>query len=167
MNDPLPNQLRDLSWRRKLTEAEEAQWRTILAAHPEFQADWEQDTGLSQLLEQLPNVPVASNFTSRVLRAVEREAMGRSPMTTVWSRWRWSSWGWLPKAVVAAFAVSIGLLGYHQYRVALRAQIAQSLPKVSSVVSLSSPEVWENFHAINQLNRTPPQADRELLALLK
>ena len=167
MNDPLYIQLRELSWRRKLTDAEEAQLRAILAAHPEAQADWEREAGLNQLLEQLPDVPVASNFTHRVLQAVEREAGGQSRAPTARRRLCWPSFGWLPKAAVAAAVLCVGLLGYHHHRVTLRAQIAQSLPRVSSVISLSSPEVWENFDAINRLSRTPPAADRELLALLK
>jgi small-conductance mechanosensitive channel len=167
MNDPLYNQLRELSWRRRLTGAEEAQLRAILAAHPQSQADWEREIGLNQLLEQMPNVPVDSNFTSRVLQVVEREVAGQSTAHATWWNWRWSSLGWLPKTAIAAVVLGVGLVGYHQYQATTRAQMARSLPKVSSVVSLSSPEVWENFQAINQLNRTPPQADRELLALLK
>ena len=40
-SDPIYDQLRELSWRRKLTGAEEARLRAWLAAHPEAQADWE------------------------------------------------------------------------------------------------------------------------------
>jgi hypothetical protein len=167
MNNSLYHQLREASWRRKLTDAEEAQLRAFLAAHPAAQTDWESETGLNQLLAQLSDVPVASNFTARVLQAVEREAGEQARARKTRRKMWWPTLGWLPKAAVAAIALCVVLLSYHHHRVTVRTQIAQSLPKVSSVISLSSPEVWENFDAINQLSRTPPPADRELLALLK
>ncbi len=73
-NDPTYNRLRELSWRRKLTGAEEAELRAWLAAHPDAQADWEAEAGLNAALGRLPDAPVPSNFTARVLQAVEREA---------------------------------------------------------------------------------------------
>ena len=168
MNDPLYHQLRELSWRRKLTDAEEAQLRALLAAHPEAQTEWQADVSLNQVLERLPDVPLASNFTSRVLQAVERAAGDQSQKKgKAWGKLWWPSLGWLPKAAVAAMVLCAVLLGHHHHRVNVRTQIAQSLPKVSSVISLSSPEVWENFSVINQLSHTPPQPDRELLALMK
>jgi hypothetical protein len=75
--------------------------------------------------------------------------------------------GWVPKAALIAAVLSLGALGYHQHRVAQRTHMAQSLPKVSGMVALSSPEVWEHFEDINRLSRTPPPPDRELLALMK
>lgn len=168
MNDSLYHQLCEISWRRKLTDAEEAQLRVFLAAHPDAQTDWESETGLNQLLEQLSDVPIASNFTSRVMRALQGEAAGQSWAHTAWRRLLcWPAFGWLPKATVAIIVLCVGSLGYQHHRVTQRVQIAQSLPKVSSVISLSSPEIWENFNTINQLSHTPPQPDRELLALLK
>ena len=47
--------------------------RAHLAAHPEAQADWEAEAGLNDALGRLPDVAVSSNFTARVLQAVERE----------------------------------------------------------------------------------------------
>jgi hypothetical protein len=168
MNDPLYHQLCELSWRHKLTDAQEARLRFFLAAHPDAQADWEGEKGLNQLLEKLSDVPISSNFTNRVLRALEGETAGQSWAHTPWRRFLcWHAFGWLPKTAVATVLLCAALLGYQHHRVARRAQIAQSLPRVSSVISLSSPEVWENFNTINQLSRTPPQPDRELLALLK
>ena len=57
-NDPLYHQLLEQSWRRKLTDAEEAGLRAWLAAHPEAQPDWDAEAGLSEALGALPNVPV-------------------------------------------------------------------------------------------------------------
>src|SRR5438552_8108269 len=73
MNDPVYDHLRDLSWRRKLTPSEESQLLAWLAAHPEAQADWEDEARLNEALASLPGASVASNFTNRVLQAVKRE----------------------------------------------------------------------------------------------
>src|ERR1700690_4482069 len=70
-DEPLQNPLRELVWRRKLTEAE----RAGLRAPPETQADLEFESLLTEGLARLPDAPVPSNFTARVLQAAEREAM--------------------------------------------------------------------------------------------
>ena len=74
-NDAFLSLLRESSWRRKLTEAEQAELRAYLAAHPDARADWEMESALNAALTRLPDAPVPSNFTARVLQAVEREAV--------------------------------------------------------------------------------------------
>src|SRR5260370_23944746 len=74
--DPLYTQLREAGWRRKLTSAEEAQLCAWLAANPQEQKDWEAETAMNHALARLPDVEVPSNFTARVLAAVEREKQG-------------------------------------------------------------------------------------------
>ena len=62
--------------------------RAWLAAHPEAQADWEAEAGLSEALGQLPDAPVPSNFTARVLQSVEREsAAERRRRSRKWQLW--------------------------------------------------------------------------------
>src|SRR2546427_12592788 len=105
-NDPLYNSLRERSWRRKLSLAEETELRAWLEAHPESQGDWEAELGLTQGLGRLPDAPVPSNFTARVLEAVEREtAAGESRARG--SKWR--AWlgrvRWLPRAGFAVIAL--------------------------------------------------------------
>src|ERR1035441_868191 len=73
-DDPNYNRLLELSWRRKLTDAEEAQLRALLESRPEAQADWDAEATLNAVLGRLPDAPVPSNFTARVLQTVEREA---------------------------------------------------------------------------------------------
>src|ERR1051326_7493813 len=73
MNEAEYNHLREESWRRALTSAEEARLQSHLAAHPDAQAEWEAEKGLTQFLADLPDAPVASNFTSLVLQAVDGE----------------------------------------------------------------------------------------------
>src|SRR5438132_499646 len=97
MNDPLHHTWRQLSWRRKLTPAEEAELRRWLEANPSAQADWESEAALTDTLGRLPDVPVASNFTARVLQAVEREdSTARNPSQSPSSWWR--RFRWAPRA---------------------------------------------------------------------
>ena len=95
INDPVYQKLREMSWRRKLEPREEALLSEWLAAHPEIQPDWESETSLTELLTALPNVPVASNFTQRVLTAARREASANEPLNAPvrpgarwWTRWK-------------------------------------------------------------------------------
>jgi anti-sigma factor RsiW len=163
--DPLYEQLRELSWRRKLTPAEEAKLITWLAAHPEAQADWEAETGLNQTLAALPDAPVANNFTSRVLDAAQREAARRQSPVRPWhsaASW-WSRW--LPKAALAAVLLAAGLLSYHHTQDLKRAEWAQSLTTVSQVPPLPT-EILKDFDAIAVLSSAPP-ADEELLQVMQ
>src|SRR5258708_3148486 len=136
MNESSLEQLREISWRRKLTPAEQARLSEWLAAHPEAQAEWETETGLNEVLAGLPNVPVASNFTARVVEAARREADGvqrsakRSKKSVIfWMRW-------LPKAGLGAVVLAAGLISYNHIQSARRAEWAQSLATVAEVPSL-------------------------------
>jgi len=164
-NDPIDNRLRELGWRRRLTTAEQAELQTWLAAHPEAQSEWEAESELSAGLALLPDVPVPSNFTARVLQAVEREAVAqlRRPqgnrLTWLWLRW-------LPRAAFAAFAVGVGLLSFHQAQSVHRKKLAESVAAVSAVSSLPSPDILKDFDAIRALNPSPAP-DEQLLAVLQ
>jgi ferric-dicitrate binding protein FerR (iron transport regulator) len=166
MNDPSYHPLRELSWRRKLTAAEAAELQAWLAAHPETRADWEAEAGLNEALGRLAGAPVPSNFTARVLQAVERDAAAelrrRKQSWQVWRRWRW-----LPKAAFAAVVLSAGLISYEQAAKAARpAEYGQSVAVVADVSSLPGPDVLKDFDAIRALKPTP-SADEELLVALK
>ena len=97
-NDPLDPLVRELSWRRKSSPEEQARLRAWRVAHPDAKGDWEAEAEQTEALSDLPNVPVASNFTARVLQTVERENQprGKEPVRRFW-RWRW-----LPRIAVAA-----------------------------------------------------------------
>ncbi len=164
-NDPIYNRLRELSWRRMLSAAEEAELRKWLAAHPEAQADWEAETGLNAALGRLPDVPVPSNFTARVVQAVERGAVAELRR----SQGNWLTWlrrRWLPKAAFAAIVVGAGLLSYHQVQTAHRKKLAESVAAVSAMASLPSPDILKDFDAIQASNPTPAP-DEQLLTVLQ
>jgi hypothetical protein len=162
MNNPFAK-LRETSWRRELTPAEKAEARAWLKEHPEALASWEAEVGLSRALDRLPDVPVPSNFTARVLQAVQREVIAEVRQTGG-RRWNWRSF--LPKAGIAAAFAVVTLLSFREAVAAKRLHLAKSVSTVSEVASLPSPEILKDFDAIRQLNPTPPP-DIELLALLK
>jgi anti-sigma factor RsiW len=163
MNDPF-NKLRETSWRRKLTPAEESELRAWLAANPTARDDWEADTALTRVLDRLPDAPVPSNFTARVLQAVELENAAAQRTAPSRGRWLWHSL--IPKTAFAALIVGVGFFSYHEARAMRRVQLARSVATVSGVASLPGPEVLKDFDAIQRLNAAPPP-DTELLALLK
>ncbi len=166
-NDPLEQQLRELCWRRKLNAAEAARVKAWLAAHPDEQADWDDESLLTEALEQLPPAPsLPSNFTARVLQAVERENAAAERNRA--HGWLWGVWrlGWLPRVALAGLVLGLGLFSYERVAQNQRERIADSVLTVSQVASVASPEVLENFEAIQALGQTPPP-DEELLTLFQ
>jgi anti-sigma factor RsiW len=165
-NDPTYDRLRELSWRRKLAAGEAAELRAWLAAHPETLTDWEAEAGLNEALGELPDAPVPSNFTARVLQSIERESGAAARRQR--RNWQlWTDWRWLPKVAVTVVVLGAGLFSYQQVaRAARRAEYAKSVTAVSDVASLPGPDVLKDFDAIRVSNPTPV-ADEELLAALK
>ena len=127
--------------------------------------DNQTDARLDKLLRGLPDKSVSSNFTARVMQAVERE------MSTP-AQARAGSWaGWLrfiPRAAVAMVVVTFSSFAWHQHRVHQRTSMAQSVATVSRTVAkvdpLTDPGVFANFDAINRMGTSP---DKELLTLFK
>ncbi len=163
-NDPFFNQLRERSWRQELNASEETALRDWLAKHPEAQADWEGEAALNEALRRLPDAPLSSNFTSRVLQGIEREQAAETRRSRrgriVW--WRRLVWR-LGLAGIIGAAAFFCLEQYHAAR--LRAEVRQSIVAISAVSSLPSAEILENFEAI-RLSGTPA-ADEKLLSLLQ
>ena len=164
-NDPIYEHLREVSWRRPLTGAEEAQLRAWLAAHAEAQAEWEAEAGLNAALGRLPDVAVPSNFTARVVQAAEREADAelRRP------RWKWGSWPrlrWLPKVALTATVACAGVVSCLVIQDIQHKNLVESVAVVSTVPSLPGPEILKDFDAIRASN-VAPTADEQLLAVLQ
>jgi len=160
--DPLEH-LREISWRRPLTEAEKAELRALLTAHPEAHTDWETEAQISELLGRLPDAPVPSNLTARVLAAIELDEK-TAVQAPAWRRW--IHLRWLPRTALAALCLGTGLLTYHQIRAAQRHEIGHSIVAVSDAAPPLPPDVLQDFDAIRRLN-PKPAADTELLALLQ
>ena len=164
MNGPF-NNLRETSWQRKLTPAEEVELHHWLATHPEARKDWEADAALNQMLDRLPEVKVSSNFTARVLQAVELENT-TAARAAIESKRKWFWWSFLPKTAMASVFVIMGIMAVREARLEKSQRLVKSVETVSQVASLPSPEVLQDFDAIQQLNHSPAP-DTELLALLQ
>jgi len=160
-NEP-HSKLRESGWRQKLTEAEQAELRAYLAANPDARADWEMESALSVALTRLPDMSVPSNFTARVLQAVERE----EARPRAWS-WRWNWHALVPRVAFAAAVIAFaGLVFQHHEVYRQRIALARNVALVTRGQPMPSPEALENFDAIRRMSQ-PQHADDELLALMQ
>jgi negative regulator of sigma E activity len=117
---------------------------------------------LRKLLSRLPDAPIASNFTARVMRAVELEESRRA------RRWNFifKRHSFLPRAAVATAAILFaGLTVQHHELNVRRAALAKNVALVAVAQPLPSVEALKNFDAIQRMSQ--PRADEELLALLQ
>ena len=172
MNSAEFEHLLDIARRRKLTPEEATRLQAHLAGSPLDRVAWEEEVSLTRLLTDLPNAPLASNFTAQVLLAVEREPRirRRAPRVVRWFGLH------RPVIRVAWACLLLGAvgLGYYAYEAANRANMAVSLATLATsvdiaakAVELPSAEAWQDFEPIYRLSHTQPQADLELLAALK
>lgn len=160
--DPVYQKLREIAWRRPLNEAEQAELRGWLSAHPEQKAETEVEAALTQALAKLPDAPMPSNFTARVLQAIEREqqAAARSASKTSPPWWR----RLIPRIAVASVVVGAGVVVYRHNQAVKQEELAdaaRNLVVVATAAPLADPTVFEDFEAIRHLS----QADEGLLAL--
>jgi hypothetical protein len=125
-------------------------------------ADVKLDVRLDQALARLPDAAVPSNFTARVMQAVELEESRRADR---WSlSWNWHAW--LPRIAVTAAVVFFAGLGLRQHEItAQRTALARNLVMVAGSQTLPSVDALKNFDAIQRMSQ--PRADEELLALLQ
>jgi anti-sigma factor RsiW len=167
MNESEYQALVEASWRRSLTDDEQARLDSWLRVHPETHNQWEAESALNRLLEQLPEAPVASNFTARVLQALERESAAVARRESVFGRLK--QWFWSPAPRVAWALLVAGLLGfsYHQHQTNVRGEMAKGLSVLANVATLSDPAVLQDFEAIQRLGQSAPSDDEELYALLQ
>ncbi|MEI7730273.1 MAG: hypothetical protein WCO56_11915 [Verrucomicrobiota bacterium] len=171
MNDADMNQLLEAAWRRELTTPECAELQTWLANHPEARAKWAAELALTSALRGLPDVPVSSNFTHRVLQAIDQETVVATTQTSWLDRVFGPGRLWLPRFAMGLFVVGIGVMGYLQHQHSVRSELVVSVKEVSLLANVSTSsqmktvEVWQDFDAIRRLGTTGP--DMELLSLLK
>jgi anti-sigma factor RsiW len=167
MNQSDYNQLRESAWKRKLTAQQEAEIKEYLANYPEAHPDWEEERLLTQFLAQLPDTPLASNFTAQVLQAVKRQQPESSP-AAVFRGWRWlGSLGWGYRSAMAAVVLGAGVLSYQQYLTLTREELTTSVATVSRVAALPSVTGLRDFDAIQHLDNFAAVVDTKLLAALQ
>lgn len=156
--------LRQAAWRRPLTAQEQAEVRAWLALHPEARPDWAAEDALNAALRRLPDIPVPSNFTARVMQAVAAEtaALERRDLGWAWLvRQRW-----LPRLAIGTAVAAAVLLSIHTHRIAARARLGASVVLLSEAASLPAVDALADFDSIRTLGATPT-ADTELLTLLQ
>ena len=124
--------------------------------------DLELEARLTRALARLPDAPVSSNFTTRLMQAVELEESRRSR--------RWSfGWNWpalLPRIAVTAAVVLFAGLTVRQHEIAVRrTAFARNVAMVAGSQPLPSVDALKNFDAIQRMSQ--PRADDQLLALLQ
>jgi anti-sigma factor RsiW len=160
MTDPVYQTLLETSWRRELTPDEQARLQAWLSAHPEARDAWLADRALNRALRQLPDAPLASNFTAQVLRAAAAEQARRGTRSQA-GAW-WEDWGrlFLPRVAWASMLVLLSVGAVHQVRYLNRSRIAHHLAMIPVGPELPPPEVLQDFDAIklSSLAANPPGA---------
>lgn len=117
---------------------------------------------LRGLLSRLPDAPVASNFTARVMQQIELEESRRPRQWNFIFNWR----AFLPRAAVATVAILFaGLALQHHELDVQRAALAKNAALVAET-PMPDVEALKNFDAIRRMSQ-PARADDELLALLQ
>jgi hypothetical protein len=114
------------------------------------------------LLSRLPDAPVPSNFTARVMQAVELEEL-RSQRK--WNFLTWNRHVVMPRTAVVVVAVVVAGVAFQHYETGVhRAQLARSVARVAVAQPMPSIEALKNFDAIRRMSQ-PVRPDDELLAL--
>ena len=161
MTDSEYMSLRQAAWRRALTADEKARVRSYLVVHAEAQQDWDQEMALNQILVNLPDVPVSSNFTAKVLQAIDLDQLreGKHSHSHDWlARLRL----WLPRFAVAGLVIGLGGLGYQRYHLHTLSEKAGSMKFVTRIArTLPDVQMWQDFDAIAKLSQ--PASDDKLL----
>jgi anti-sigma factor RsiW len=157
-------ELQELNWRRRLTPAELAQARKLLAAQPRDAEEWERENALTRLLEQLPTAPVSSNFTARVLAGV-RAGEG-APTAVARPALPWLYRSWWARLAGAAVMVGVGFFSFQEYASLHRTQAAQEVAAASQLAALPPIEWLNDFDTIQRLDKVKV-ADDDLLSVLE
>jgi anti-sigma factor RsiW len=150
-----PSNPRESLWRRKLSVSE----RADLSAQPEL----ELEARLTDALTKIPNATVPTNFTARVLEAVELEEK-RTARSRPWTfNWRVLAPRFAVATVVLIFA---GVSIQHYEASAHRTALARNIAIVTVAQPPPSVDALENLDAIQRMGQTG-HADTDLLAALQ
>jgi hypothetical protein len=155
-----------LRWGKQMSPEEEALLRDSLAEAPEEQSFLEEELALNQLLRQLPDAPLDSNFTARVMQQVRRADPFRSPGKGSWLR-RLFPGSWLPKFSAAAVLLCIGFFAHQFHQSGTQQEMARSVAALTEMAAFSGFDVLENFEAIERLAQVPHDVDVDLIAALQ
>jgi hypothetical protein len=160
--DPRLETLRDLLWRRPLTADEEVEWLRLSRAAA-TDADGQLEARLSAALGRLPDAPMPSNFTARVLQEIERnETRSRRRAGFPWPALR----RWWPRLAVVCAVLTLSVFSVRRIEVVRHQRMAESVAALAPAGALPTPEALADFEAIRRLGNEP-SADVELLTLMQ
>jgi hypothetical protein len=167
MNSVEFNELLELGLRRGLTADEARQLEAHWSEHPADRQVWMEEMALKTVLWELPDVPMASNFTSQVLRLTD-QVIPPPDRPFLLSRWNWTgSFYGIRRAVLVLGAASVLWLCSLEYRHYSRATLARCVAVAFQEPGLPGPDILKDFEAINRLSQVPPVVDNELLVALQ
>ena len=117
---------------------------------------------LREMLSRLPDAPVASNFTARVMQQVDLEESRRARKWDFIFNWH----ALLPRFAVTAAIVLFAGLTIHRHELNVhRVALAKNVALVAEAQPLPSVDALKNFDVIQRMSQ--PRADEELLALMQ
>ena len=160
MNQSDLDNLLQTATERDLTDGELARLERWLAANPADQAEWE---ALDHLLATLPDTPVATNFTARVLDEVRCAETAQPALGQAW--WRRLLSPRFRRIQIAAAAALVMVIGGFGYQWHLNQSHAEMAAAISSIVEFT-PGFLADFEAIEAIAQGDP-IDEELWAALK
>lgn len=150
---------------RELSSNETEALRKAAAGHPAWSEALEEELALNRLLGDLPDAPISSNFTARVLQEVRGESaraarMESAPAPAVpWLRW-------LPRFALTICLFLGGFFSYAQYREGQRTRLAEGVALLGQAAELPDLRALRDFRVIVSLP-TKATSDAELLAALQ
>ncbi len=160
MNQSEFDNLLQTAYERDLTDGELAKLERWLAANPADQADWK---ALDHLLATLPDTPVATNFTARVLDEVRCAETTHPALGQVWwQRLLAPQFRPVQIAAAATLAMVIGGVGYQSHLNQSRAEMAAAVASIAEF----PPGFLADFEAIGAVAQADA-IDEELWAALK
>ena len=149
-----PSNTNESLWRRPLSAAE----REALRGQP----DAELDARLTEALARAPDVSVPSNFTARVLDAIEFEEKQAARSIRQWN-WR----RLFPRIALATAVLLFVGIGIQRYEVnSHRVALAKEVATVAASQPLPSVDALENLDTIQHMSQSG-HADTDLLAALQ
>ncbi|MGC8744299.1 MAG: hypothetical protein ACP5T0_10520 [Verrucomicrobiia bacterium] len=167
--------LKELALKGKLDEKSRAlllQYYTqVDSAADDELSKLEEDIYLGKLLQQIPDVPVSSNFTARVMNAIEIEEP--EPVTAISSIMQILRQNLFQRLAPVAILIILTGFCYFSYTESKKMSIAGSIAELDRVAMLNEKqgglpvEIFKDFDVIQKINNYNSMVDIELLAALK
>ena len=167
MNQPSEYEdLLSIRWIRDLNGRERDRLARLVSADPKWKARWEEDMAVLAAVRHLPDVPVSSNFTSRVVAALPCAPDESGPALLLPPKRSWfRRLSWAPKWGVGFGLASLLALAvfYGEYQRAKSMRLVESLTVITE--SKTAPTMEESKHSefIQELAPVPLEVDWELI----